>query len=1645
MPSRLNRRPASSGARRPAPTSRSRHLGASRQSAVLIALLLAAVCGWATIPFGSASRWSQSLLFLLAVAVTATHKALRPPSLASAPPLSPVERGVLVLLTVWIVLQSLPWPRSVLGVLQPLAARDLALCPSLPSWLPPAAEPDAIPHSLALWFSYGLLLVCARRRLASRTALIVFAYAVASIGTLQALWALTHRVSPSGHGHFWSERLIGTFPGSNALGGFLVLTLLVTTGLLLRQWGNLELAHNPAPLRTKWGRASRALPRFALLITAILVQTLALMLSGSRASVLSGIVAALALALWFVRRPHAHPQQRLPAWVLASGILATTILLSTGGALLALSTRFQAMMASDSSVDLGARWSIWLGTFRLCVTHPLGVGPGGFPDAFLRFQQSIFSDLRVYHAHSDWLQALAELGLPGALLALCLVALVARHLKPLLVSRSGEHTVWVARAMLLAVLAALAHATVDFNLSSRPAITALVFCLVGAAWGTCDRLTSHVEPTPSPVSPTPRKPAARTSQTALALLALVLVAIDLRGTIAALMLESACVAMGQAPSPYQWIPPLPCDPASAEARGATALRLSPRSGDNHYQLALASLDSFRERRDALAAAPPTGANPQTWPHEVDLALRQDQLALYCRVSPMLDTAASLSPWDADIWALHGKLQLFIAAAGNQPPLSPATALHSLDYAAALAPADPFVLQRLCSAIEESVPWNHTAPWASAARQRLWIWGRRAFAIPSVDLTPFCLTWRNAGLPLLKAIQFPEASDDCLFTIYNLEDQARHGRRALLTIDRMHQRLEASAPAPATRSVRKQTSPIRSHRWLSREFAKWALRRGAWQDYREQEPLRQRAFLESLQPQLEPILAHSSAGSTVTRLALEDLELRYGLDPNTRLHLCRLEAASGNDGLASTILTELALSDDATTQTLLESDDLAFLPPQTTGRRLVDIRLAARRGETTRARSEMQAILNNNAIPYRFTHRANLLLAEWLLAEGERNTARQLLQTESARWPSAPEPALALLRHFGPAIPVTGSDGIQRRVLDLLPDCLPPIRINTSFLGGAISLTGIRLTREPRTSSSALLLSTYWSFAHRVPSDLIAVAQILNPDDTSAHSSVLSFAGIHPVAFGSGEPVSGPLLRLDHQLPASPTAPQRIRLYLRDNGAQRIISSDDGLSTIDLWNAQANLLTAPGPATGLVVTTHLTPQDPDNDFDLRLLGEDGYAVRGRHPDRIAVLAASPAGLHAASTALQGAIGRERRLLPDLRFLVSTPEPWEALTLPWSLTAPAFHTRVVMAPPSETYSRWLADNNIAPDSAQTAPSASHNLATIFDPAHDFATHPDWYPQIGAARTCPTNTSWQPCLSAAGLAAHAATAARTFFDATPAPATFSLGINDSTRWCECEPCRQLAPPDERDIPADKRWWSDPYWSFVNTVAEQVARTHPSRRLSALAYGAVLEPPPFRLHDNVFVWLCQDAVNRFDPAYRNEDDRILHTWCDRVRLLGRYDYGGLATWIYPRYGADEFIDGMRAACAAGVQAYRIEDHASFGLDGGQMWLIAQALNNPWPSTTELETSFCELAFGPAAATMQTYFRQLHTLWTSPGQAAWLGGFRDLPAQARRYPQPVLAELLTLLNRAALKANNHSDIQARLDALRTPIERAAQRQPASP
>ncbi len=352
-----------------------------------------------------------AILTAVAAAVVARERAA-----AGEPPVWRLH-GPLVLplagLALLGLLQCVPLPRWLLSVLSPGAARELeALLPGDAAWRPLSLWPAGTGAALGGLAMGGAALVGALLVARRRGGALLLAGAVVAAFAGSAAYGLaeTYLGGDRVLGFPKGEDLgvTGTFQNRSTLGGGLALAL--PMGLALA-------VHGAGWMRTGGGAAARMAAALAGVAAAILLATVPL--TGSRGGLAAGALSVLLVALLAARAV------RWPVWARAALVLVALASVGAGvhqtlERLPELRRRFQLGMQESGFFDV--RFPAWAATVDLAARYPVtGTGLGSYEVAIHETQRPENPEDLV-HAHNEPLQALAEGGVPGLVLAVLAAA-----------------------------------------------------------------------------------------------------------------------------------------------------------------------------------------------------------------------------------------------------------------------------------------------------------------------------------------------------------------------------------------------------------------------------------------------------------------------------------------------------------------------------------------------------------------------------------------------------------------------------------------------------------------------------------------------------------------------------------------------------------------------------------------------------------------------------------------------------------------------------------------------------------------------------------------------------------------------------------------------------------------------------------------------------------------------------------------------------------------------------------------------------------------------------------------------------------------------------------------------------------------------
>lgn len=269
----------------------------------------------------------------------------------------------------------------------------------------------------------------------------------------------------------------------------------------------------------------------------------------------------------------------------------------------------------------------------------------------------------------------------------------------------------------------------------------------------------------------------------------------------------------------------------------------------------------------------------------------------------------------------------------------------------------------------------------------------------------------------------------------------------------------------------------------------------------------------------------------------------------------------------------------------------------------------------------------------------------------------------------------------------------------------------------------------------------------------------------------------------------------------------------------------------------------------------------------------------------------------------------------------------------------------------------------------------------------THPEFFAK-GYEEQPP-----QMCYSNPGFIAQVIKDARDYFDGKGAPPGavaagdyFALVPMDNNFWCKCEECQSQLNPKRRNDFFSNGYASDYFFNFVNKVAGEIAKSHPKKFISTLAYWEyAYYPEKVKLLPNVSVQMCLHIRNWWAPAMRENDLYFYREWVNKDK--GRRFY----LWLYYCFpeeiamnGGWHCFPGFFAHTAA--QAYKM--FAKDGIRGvflnglGEQvdtYVTLKLLDDPNIDVDKLLDEFFSRYYGSAGEPMKKIYLYIEKIYSDP------------------------------------------------------------------
>jgi hypothetical protein len=291
--------------------------------------------------------------------------------------------------------------------------------------------------------------------------------------------------------------------------------------------------------------------------------------------------------------------------------------------------------------------------------------------------------------------------------------------------------------------------------------------------------------------------------------------------------------------------------------------------------------------------------------------------------------------------------------------------------------------------------------------------------------------------------------------------------------------------------------------------------------------------------------------------------------------------------------------------------------------------------------------------------------------------------------------------------------------------------------------------------------------------------------------------------------------------------------------------------------------------------------------------------------------------------------------------------------------------------------------------TAIHHQHIFMQIAPPDVYFKDHPEYYSEIRGKRSISEPEGWQLCTTNPNVIKLAVDFCRQYLDAHPGNHTVSLSMNDGNGMCQCAECSKLDSPDPVSGGARRAVL------FANTIAREIAKTHPGKGVSFYAYLSTLEPPmDIKCDPNVVVVLADSSSCVFH-SYTDltcglaRDARLrLDAWKKICKEIVIYDYYGLYGDYMgvPFSNVSRAVQNARYAAKAGVEGFTYDATYVPGPQGLHYWTAMRTLWDPKLTAEKAIEAYCDKLYGKASKYMQEYYTYLDKYCVSSGlHSTWV------------------------------------------------------------
>ena len=215
------------------------------------------------------------------------------------------------------------------------------------------------------------------------------------------------------------------------------------------------------------------------------------------------------------------------------------------------------------------------------------------------------------------------------------------------------------------------------------------------------------------------------------------------------------------------------------------------------------------------------------------------------------------------------------------------------------------------------------------------------------------------------------------------------------------------------------------------------------------------------------------------------------------------------------------------------------------------------------------------------------------------------------------------------------------------------------------------------------------------------------------------------------------------------------------------------------------------------------------------------------------------------------------------------------------------------------------------------------------------------------------------------------------------FAIVPDDNINLCQCQSCQALL---ERGRSRKTGFFSSgemsDYWfSFVNAVAREVRKTHPTKYIATLAYWSYALPPGFDLEPNVSVAPClHTCYYPVHPEMRENDMSLYKAWQQKSKAP-------MFLWVYYHHPMEAGLVG-RWKCFPHVMVHDTARSMRMFIQDGvrgifecgeqdqlEQYVMSKVWDDPAADVDLILNEFFQGYFGAAGEPMKKFYLRLEEI----------------------------------------------------------------------